>query len=101
MHPHWVQAMQSEINALKINKTWTEVDLPLGKKAISSKWVFKIKLKADGSLERYKARLVIRGNNQKEGIDYTETFSHMVKMTTIRTIIALAAVGSGLFISLI
>ena len=54
--------MQAEIDALQANNTWCEVDLPLGKKAISSKWVFKIKLKENGSLERYKARLVIRGN---------------------------------------
>jgi len=48
----WVQAMQVEINALKANNTWIEADLPPGKRTISSKWVFKIKLKADGSLER-------------------------------------------------
>ena len=89
--PHWVQAMDAEINALQANHTWTEVDLPPEKRAVSSKWVYKIKLKVDGTLERYKARLVIRGNTQKEGIAYTETFSPVVKMTTIRTIIALAA----------
>ena len=66
------------------------MDLPPRKRAISSKGVYKIKLKADGSLERYKARLVIRGNTTKEGIDYTKIFSPVVKMTTIRTIIALA-----------
>ena len=55
----WVQAMETEIQALQVNNTWTEVDLPASKKAISSKWVYKVKLKADGSIERYKARLVI------------------------------------------
>ena len=83
--------MQAEVDTLILNNTWTEVALPPRKKAISSKWVFKIKLKADGTLERYKARLVVKGNTQKEGINYTKTFSLVVKMTTIRTIIALAA----------
>ena len=89
--PHWVQALQTEITALQANNAWCEVDLPHGKRAISSKWVFKVKLKADGSLERYKVRLVIREKIPKEGIDYTDTFSPIVKMTTIRTILALAA----------
>ena len=66
--------MQAEIHVLQANNTWIEVDLPLGKRVINSKWVYKIKLKADGSLERYKARMVIRGNTQKEGIDYNENF---------------------------
>ena len=83
--------MQAEIDALKANNSWVEVDLPPGKRAIGSKWVYKIKLRAYGFLERYKSRLVIRGNTQKEDIDYTETFSQVVKMTTIRTIVALAA----------
>ena len=83
--------MESEIQALHANNTWTEVALPLGKKAISSKWVYKIKLKADGTIERYKARLVIRGNTQQAGIDFTETFSPVIKMTTIRAILAIAA----------
>ena len=65
-HPHWVKAMEAEIDALKSNDTWIKADLPPGKRAISSKWVFKVKLKAYGSLERYKARLVIRGNTKNK-----------------------------------
>jgi len=83
--------MNKEIEALNNNNTWDLVDLPAGKKAISSKWVYKVKLKSDGTLERFKARLVIRGFTQHYGVDYQEVFSPMVKMTTIRSIIALAA----------
>ena len=60
----WVQAMNKEIEALNNNNTWDLVDLPAGKKAISSKWVYKVKLKSDRTLERFKARLVIRGFTQ-------------------------------------
>ena len=90
-HPGWVQAMNKEIQALQINNTWEEVSLPPHKKAISCKWVYKTKLKSDGTLERLKARLVIRGFTQEYGVDYQEVFSPVVKMSTIRTIMALAA----------
>jgi len=90
-HPGWVEAMKKEINALQTNNTWEVVDLPPHKKAISCKWVYKTKLKADGSLERLKARLMIRGFTQQYGIDYQEVFSPVVKMATIRTIMAVAA----------
>ena len=89
--PEWVLAMQKEIQALHDNETWELVDLPKGKKPIGNKWVYKVKLKSDGSLERCKARLVAKGYNQRFGIDYEETFSPVVKMPTIRCIIALAA----------
>ena len=91
LDPGWKEAMDKEISALHKNETWEYTDLPPGKKAIGSKWVYKAKHNKDGSLERLKARLVIQGNHQKYGIDYLETFSPVVKMTTIRTIIALTA----------
>lgn len=87
----WIEAMQKEIKALEDNNTWELVDLPKGKKPIGCKWVFKVKLKANRELERYKARLVAKGFNQKYGIDYEETFSPVVKMSTVRSPIAIAA----------
>ena len=83
--------MTSELQALEANNTWTLILLPPSKRAISSKWVFKVKLKADVTLERYKAHLVAKGYTQEFGIDYQETFSPVVKMTTIRCVITTAA----------
>ena len=87
----WRNAMRSEIDALEDNGTWTVETLPPGKKAIGCKWVFRLKFKADGTLERYKARLVVLGNNQVEGIDFKETFAPVIKMTTVRTFLEVAA----------
>ncbi|XP_019224372.1 PREDICTED: uncharacterized protein LOC109206058 [Nicotiana attenuata] len=87
----WVTAMQQEIQALEDNHTWEIMDLPAGKQAIGSKWVYKIKYKANGEIERYKARLVAKGYNQKEGMDYHDTFSPVAKMVTVSTIISIAA----------
>ena len=79
--------MTQEFEALHANHTW---DLPVGKKPIGCKWVYKVNHKADGSIEKFKARLVVKGYTQKTGIDYVETFSPVVKMTTVRSLIDIA-----------
>ncbi|XP_074306519.1 putative mitochondrial protein AtMg00820 [Silene latifolia] len=88
--PKWRTAMQNEIDALELNHTWTLEPLPSHKKAIGSKWVYKIKYNADGSIERYKARLVIMGNRQIEGVDFQETFAPTIKMVNVRTLLTIA-----------
>lgn len=85
--------MKAEIQDLEDNNTQVVVPLPTGKKVIGCKWVYKIKYKATGEIERFKAKLVVKGYNQNEGIDYQETFSPPVKMVTIRTVLSLAAVN--------
>jgi hypothetical protein len=81
--------MQAEITALASNNTWTLVPRRLDMNLVSSKWVFKIKTRSDGSIERYKGRLVARGFTQLPGLDYDETFSPVVKHGTIRLILTL------------
>lgn len=86
----WTKAMEEEIIALERNQTWELVPKPRDVKPISSKWVYKIKRRADGSIERHKACLVARGFSQQYGLDYDETFSPVAKLTTVRVLLALA-----------
>ncbi|XP_019107757.1 uncharacterized mitochondrial protein AtMg00820-like [Beta vulgaris subsp. vulgaris] len=84
--------MNKELKALEDNETWELIVLPKDKQAIGSKWVYKTKLRPDGTVERYKARLVAIGYQQIAGQDFNQTFSPVAKLATIRVVISLAAV---------
>ena len=86
----WKEAMGKEMKSLKDNEVWELTSLPPGKKAVGCKWVYKVKTNSDGSLERYKARLVARGFDQRYGSDYDETFCPVVRLESLRTLIALS-----------
>src|ERR1051325_5194932 len=86
-----LDAMKEELEAIKRNKTWELTELPMEKKAINVRWVFKVKFKPDGSVGKHKARLVARGFLQKPGLDYFEVFAPVARHETIRLVIALDA----------
>ena len=87
----WKEAIRSEIDSILQNHTWELVDLPPGCKPLSSKWVFKRKKKVDGSIDKYKAILVIKGYKQTEGHDYFDTYSPMMGINSIRLVFAIGA----------
>lgn len=92
MNPAWVEAMKNEIEALEKNHTWELTEIPIRKKPIGCKWVCKVKWKAYGTMEKFKARLVAK--NQVEGIDYHASFSPIAKVVTIKVLFAIAATKS-------
>ena len=87
----WMDAMKDELSSMDKNSVWELVDLLPDRKAIENKWVFKVKRKANGLIDKYKAHLVAKGFTQQEGIDYDETFSLVVKVAFIRLILAIIA----------
>ena len=92
MQKEWIGAMSSEMDSLHDNDVWDlVVELPKGQKVVGRKWVFKLKINEDGSVERCKARLVAQGYSQEKGLNYDETFSPVVRSESIRSVIALAS----------
>ncbi|GAA0153411.1 transmembrane signal receptor [Lithospermum erythrorhizon] len=89
-YKHWRQAMSNEYNPLIFNNTWSLVRSDSTQHLIGCKWIFRVKLNSDGTLHKYKARLVAQGLKQLHGVDYEQTFSPVIKPATIRIVLTLA-----------
>ncbi|GJU17132.1 putative ribonuclease H-like domain-containing protein [Tanacetum coccineum] len=90
-YPSWIEAMQEELLQFKLQKGWTLVDLPKGKRAIGTKWVYRNKKDERGIVVRNKSRLVAQGYTQEEGIDYNEVFAHVARIEAIGLFLAYAS----------
>jgi hypothetical protein len=87
----WREAMVEEYASIMKNDVWEVVPRPEGKSVVTSRWLYKIKHAADGSIEKYKARFVARGFSQVEGVDYDETFAPVARYSSIRSVVSIAA----------
>ncbi|KAA0054937.1 Beta-galactosidase [Cucumis melo var. makuwa] len=88
--PEWKNVVMEEMKALEKNNTWEICALPKGHKPVGCKWVFTLKYKVDGTLDRHKARLIVKGFTQTYGVDYSETFSPVTKLNTVRVLLSVA-----------
>ncbi|KAL0345470.1 UNVERIFIED_CONTAM: Retrovirus-related Pol polyprotein from transposon RE2 [Sesamum radiatum] len=87
----WRRAMGAEIEAIQKNNTWELIELPKGAKKVGVKWIYKTKFNEIEEVDKYKARLVVKGYSQQYGVDYTEVFAPVARIETIQLVVALAA----------
>jgi hypothetical protein len=88
--PEWLVAMNEEIHALKLNQTWDLVQRSSAKNVVGSKWVFRTKYHLDGTIDKLKARLVAKGYTQLYGLDFNDTFSLVIRASTVRLILSIS-----------